>query len=78
MTSGTTSFSISDGAPLLYDEDENDQIVKAGYDIRTDRFDIALMGRNAIERSKLAKKDGVHATDNNDTPENNATADDAA
>ena len=45
---------ISDGAPLLY-TDRKDGVL-AGYDIRTDRFEVALGLQEKIEKSKAAKK----------------------
>lgn len=42
-------------APLIYTERE--QGVLAGYNIRTDRFEIALEGIDAIQRSRAAKRE---------------------
>ena len=45
---------ISDGAPLIY-TDRKDGVL-AGYDIRTDRFEVALGLQEKMEKSKAAKK----------------------
>ena len=46
---------IKDGAPLQYTE--RSQGVMAGFDVRTDRFEVALDGMNAVNKSKEAKRD---------------------
>lgn len=46
---------IKDGAPLIYTE--RSEGVKAGYDIRTDRFEVALEGTTIIEKSVVAKRE---------------------
>lgn len=46
---------ITDGAPLIYTE--RMQGVMAGYDPRTDRFDIAIDAMDAVSKSRVAKRD---------------------
>lgn len=46
---------IKDGAPLIYTE--RNEGVKAGYNIRTDRFDVALEGMDKIQMAKTAQRE---------------------
>lgn len=46
---------ITDGAPPIYTE--RDAGVIPAYNIRTDRWDVALDGMDLIERSKAAKRE---------------------
>lgn len=46
---------ITDGAPMIY-TDKKDGVL-AGYDIRTDRFEVAAEAMDKIHRSTLAKRD---------------------
>ncbi len=46
---------IDTTAPIIYTE-KKDGVV-AAYDIRTDRFEIALDGFNAIEKMRIAKSE---------------------
>ena len=46
---------ISDGAPLIYTERKEG--VKEEYNIRTDRFDIALKAMDYVTASNRAKRD---------------------
>lgn len=46
---------IKDGAPLIYQD--RDEGVAPGYDIRTDRFEIAVMGMDTVEKSIQAKRE---------------------
>lgn len=46
---------IKDGAPLIYTEKKDG--VLAGYNIKTDRWEVALDGIDAIERSKTARRE---------------------
>ena len=48
---------ISDGAPLIYTERKDG--VKEEYNIRTDRFDIALNAMDYVTKSNRAKRDSV-------------------
>lgn len=55
---------IKDGAPLIY-TDKKDGVLP-GYDIRTDRFDVALDAMQkiqTIEASKIAKNKNIEITD---------------
>lgn len=44
---------IKDGAPLIYTE-KKDGVIPA-YDVRTDRFDLAIMAMDAVNKAKIAK-----------------------
>ena len=46
---------ISDGAPIIFTERKDG--VMAGYDVRTDRWDVALDAMEKVEKSKAAKRD---------------------
>lgn len=46
---------ITDGAPLIYTE-KKDGVLPA-YNIRTDRFDIAIDAMEKVEKIKAAKRD---------------------
>lgn len=46
---------ITDGAPLIYTERK--QGVLAGYDIRTDRFEIAIEAMDKVSKSNKAKRE---------------------
>ncbi len=46
---------IKDGAPLIYTERKDG--VQAGYNIRTDRFEIAVEGMDKVHKSNLAKRE---------------------
>ena len=48
---------ISDGEPLIYTERKDG--VKEEYNIRTDRFDIALNAMDYVTKSNRAKRDSV-------------------
>lgn len=45
---------IKDGAPLIY-TDRKDGVLP-GYNIRTDRFDVAVEAMDKVTKSKLAKR----------------------
>ena len=51
----TNKEQIKDGAPLIY-TDRNEG-VKAGYDIRTDRFEIAIEAMDKVQKSVIAKRE---------------------
>lgn len=44
---------ITDGAPIIYTPKE--QGVLPAYDIRTDRWDMAIMAMDAVNKEKIAK-----------------------
>jgi hypothetical protein len=46
---------IKDGAPLVY-TDRKDGVM-AGYDIRTDRFEVAVEAMDTVNRSRFAERD---------------------
>ena len=46
---------ITDGAPLIYTERKEG--VLAGYDIRTDRFEIAIEAMDKVSKSNQAKRE---------------------
>lgn len=46
---------IKDGAPLIYTERKDG--IQAGYNIRTDRFEVALDAMNTIDKSNKAKRE---------------------
>lgn len=46
---------ITDGAPLIYTERKNG--VEAQYDIRTDRFEIAVEAMDKVQKTHLAKRE---------------------
>lgn len=46
---------ITDGAPLIYTEREVG--VQPSYDIRTDRFEVAIDAMDAVTKSNLAKRE---------------------
>ena len=45
---------ITDGAPLIYTE-RKDGVVE-DYNIRTDRFEVAIQGMDTVSRAELAKR----------------------
>lgn len=49
---------IKDGAPLIYTERKDG--VKAAYDIRTDRFEVAIDAMEAVTKSHRAKREERH------------------
>jgi hypothetical protein len=51
---------ITDGAPIIY-TDRRDGVLPA-YDIRTDRFEIAIDAMNKVSASQLAKRADYFAT----------------
>lgn len=44
---------IKDGAPIIYTE-RKDGVIPA-YNVRTDRFDVAIMAMDAVNKAKIAK-----------------------
>jgi hypothetical protein len=46
---------ISDGAPIIYTERKHG--VQPEFDIRTDRFEIAIEAMNTVEKSNRAKRE---------------------
>lgn len=65
---------IKDGAPLIYTE--RSEGVKAGYNIRTDRFEVALDAMNVVHRAGMAKREevaGKTSTEKNESGEAEST-----
>lgn len=52
---------ISDGAPLVYTERKDG--VQPAYDIRTDRFEIAVEAMDKVTKSHKAKREARHETE---------------
>ena len=48
---------ITDGSPSIYTERKDG--VQAGYNIKTDRFEIALDAMTAVAKSDIGKRDNV-------------------
>jgi len=46
---------ITDGAPLIYTDRKDG--VQAGYNIRTDRFEVAIDAMDIVTKSALAKRE---------------------
>lgn len=63
---------ISDAAPIIY-TDRKDGVLPA-YDIRTDRFDIAIEAMDKVNRSKIAKRDEALKTESEGEAESAGTA----
>lgn len=59
---------IADGAPIIY-TDRRDGVLPA-YDIRTDRFEIAIDAMNKVSASQLAKRADYFATMDGDDSSN--------
>lgn len=49
---------ITDGAPILYTERKEG--VKPEYDVRTDRFELAVEGMGKVAKMNLAKREERH------------------
>lgn len=49
---------ISDGAPIIW-TDRKDGVLPA-YDIRTDRFDIAIDAMDTVSKTHIAKREELH------------------
>lgn len=62
---------ISDGAPLIYTE--RDKGVVAGYNIRTDKWDIALMAMDAVAKANIAKGQNPPKSEEQKTESTGAT-----
>lgn len=54
----TNKEPIKDGAPLIYTEKKDG--VLAGYNIRTDRWEIATDAMDLIHKNEIAKSEGMH------------------
>ena len=49
---------IKDGAPLIYTERKNG--VMPEYNVKTDRFEVAVIAMDAVAKSHLAKREARH------------------
>lgn len=56
---------ISDTAPIIYTNREDGVI--AGFNIRTDRFDIALSAMDQVNKAKIATRNGKNKVEESDT-----------
>lgn len=52
---------IKDGAPLIYTDRKEG--VRAGYNIKTDRFEVAVEAMDKVNKSAIAKRDNVAKMD---------------
>ena len=62
---------IDASAPLIYTEEKDG--VMAGYDIRTDRFEVALEAQDKINAANAAKRDNAIQESNADDPNKELT-----
>lgn len=63
---------ISDTAPIIYTKREDGVI--AGYNIRTDRFDVAISAMDTVNKAKIAtrkERNKVEESDSNKETESN-------
>lgn len=51
----TNNEPITDGAPIIYMERKDG--VQAGYDIRTDRFEVAVEAMDYVTKSKISARE---------------------
>jgi len=65
---------ISDTAPIIYTE-RKDGVLPA-YDIRTDRFDIAIEAMDKVTKTTIAKRDEAPKLENNESGETPASTSD--
>lgn len=56
---------ISDTAPIIY-TNRTDGVI-AGYNIRTDRFDVALSAMDTVNKAKIATRNGKNEVEESDT-----------
>ena len=56
---------ISDTAPIIYTKREDGVI--AGYNIRTDRFDVALSAMDTVNKAKIATRNGKNKVEESDS-----------
>ena len=65
---------ITDGAPIIYTEKKDGVLPQ--YDIRTDRWDMAVMAMDAVNRAKIARSNGSWNPDERSKNEKKAEGDD--
>lgn len=56
---------ISDTSPIIYTN--RDDGVIAGYNIRTDRFDVALSAMDTVNKAKIATRNGKNKVEESDS-----------
>lgn len=56
---------ISDTAPIIYTKREDGVI--AGYNIRTDRFDVAISAMDTVNKAKIATRNAKNETEESDS-----------
>lgn len=61
----TNKEPITDGAPIIYTEKKDG--VTPAYNVRTDRWDVALMAMDAVNRAKTAKSENKAGTETKGT-----------
>lgn len=66
---------ISDGAPIIFTEKKDGVLPQ--YDIRTDKWDMAVMAMDAVNRAKIARSNGTWNPDERTKTEKKAEGDDA-
>lgn len=66
---------ITDGAPIIYTEKKDGVLPQ--YNIRTDRWDMAIMAMDAVNRAKIARSNGTWNPDERTKTEKKAEGDDA-
>lgn len=65
---------ITDGAPIVYTEKKDGVLPQ--FDIRTDRWDMAIMAMDAANRAKIAKSNGTWKPDEKTKTEQKAEGND--
>lgn len=66
---------ITDGAPIVYTEKKDGVLPQ--YDIRTDRWDMAIMAMDAVNKAKIARSNGSWNPDERSKNDKKAEGDDA-
>lgn len=66
---------ITDGAPIIYTEKKDGVLPQ--FDIRTDRWDMAIIAMDAANRAKIARSNGTWNPDERTKTEKKAEGDDA-
>lgn len=63
---------ITDGAPIIYTE--RNQGVMPEYNIRSDRFDIALDAMDKISKSRIAKREEFYKEESTESSQSEASS----
>ena len=61
---------ITDGAPIIYTERKDG--VQAGYDIRTDRFEVAIDAMDKVTKTHIVKREERHKDKKDDKSDGKA------